>query len=383
MLAKSIRGTSFAEIESAFNQSLEDGFAPTLAFVFVSYTQEIKAISQLLDAKHISIFGATTSGEFTDGDFSQGSIVILLLDMNREYFKILIEDYTGKDAAQVGRSMAESGVHLFEKPAFILSYGVAIPEGLTIGERLVRCIEEVTHTDTPIWGGVAGDDFRFKESFVFTNGHLMNEGMIMLILDAEKVTLTGQAAAGWKAVGTEKTITKANGNWIYEIDEKPAAEMVLKYMGLNLTKAEAETVNPGGLVVFTVFREDREPVMRSSVSFDWDNKSIFVSDSIKVGERIRLTLPADFDMIEKVTDDAKLIHKNELPGAEALLMFSCMGRLSQFGPMISDEINGVKNAFGVPMAGFFSYGEFGRVTGGDNQFHNFTCCWVALKENIA
>jgi hypothetical protein len=25
-------------------------------------------------------------------------------------------------------------------------------------------------------------------------------------------------------------------------------------------------------------------------------------------------------------------------------------------------------------------GEFGRATNGNNEFHNLTCCWVALKE---
>ena len=383
MLAKSIKGTSLAEIETALNLSMAHGYKPTLAFVFLSYTQDIEAISKLLDENGISIFGATTSGEFIDGDVGEGSVAILLSDIKRENFKVLIEDYTGKDAAEVGKSMAKNGLNFFKKPAFIVSYGVVVPDGLTIGERLIRCMEEVTDADTQIWGGVAGDDFRYKESFVFSNRQILNQGMIMLVLDAEKINVKGQAAAGWRAVGTEKTITKANGNWIYEIDDKPAAEMVLKYMGLKLTKAEAESFNPGGISVFTLLRKDGEPVLRSSINFDWENKAIYVSGSIKEGDRFRLTLPADFDMIETVTKDAEQIRKHGIPDAEALIMFSCMGRLGQFGPMISDEINGVKNAFGVPMAGFFSYGEFGRVTDGNNEFHNFTCCWVALKENIS
>lgn len=383
MQSKSIRGNSAEEIKTALRDSMSDGYRPTLAFVFLSYTQDIEAISKLLDEKGISIFGATTSGEFIDGDVGEGSVAILLSNIKRENFKILIEDYTGRDAGQVAKSMTQNGVKLFNKPAFILSYGVVVPDGLTIGERLIRCMEEVTDADTPIWGGVAGDDFRFKESFVFSNRQCMNQGIIMLVLDADKIVVKGQAAAGWKAVGTEKTITKAEGNSIFEIDDKPAAEMVSKYMGLNLTKIEAETVNPSGVSVFTLLRNEGDPVLRSSINFDWENKSILVSGSIKVGDKIRLTLPADFDMIETVTKDAEEICKNEIPDAEAVIMFSCMGRLGQFGPMISDEINGVKNAFGVPMAGFFSYGEFGRVTNGNNEFHNFTCCWVALKENIS
>jgi hypothetical protein len=61
-------------------------------------------------------------------------------------------------------------------------------------------------------------------------------------------------------------------------------------------------------------------------------------------------------------------------------MFSCSGRLVELGPMVGKEIDGIKNTFGVPMAGFFTYGEYGRATNGDNEYHNYTCCWVALKE---
>ncbi|HLK29599.1 MAG TPA: hypothetical protein VKT28_13565 [Puia sp.] len=46
---------------------------------------------------------------------------------------------------------------------------------------------------------------------------------------------------------------------------------------------------------------------------------------------------------------------------------------------IKNEIQGMRKAFDVLMAGFFTYGEFGRTKNGDNEFHNNTC-WVALKE---
>ena len=378
MKAKSIKGNSTEEIKLAFLESI-DGFKPTLAFVFLSIKQDRDAISAMLDAEGISIFGATTGGEFIDGDIGAGSIAILLLDMNPSYFKILLEDYNEKEIGSVTKAMMKAALQEFTNPAFILSHGIKVPEGLTIGEPIIRSMEEVAGTGATIWGGVAGDDFIFKESFVFTNKKSLVEGIIMLVLDADKILVKGQAASGWKAVGTEKTITRSFGNWIYEIDNQPAAEMVLKYMGLNLTKEEAETFNPG-VTVFSLLRKEGEPVMRSSGVFNWEDKSISMNGSIKEGDKIRLTLPPDFEMVETVTKEAELIQQTEMPDAEALVMFSCMGRLGEFGPMISDEINGVKNAFNVPMAGFFCYGEFGRVNHGNNEFHNQTCCWVALKE---
>jgi hypothetical protein len=32
------------------------------------------------------------------------------------------------------------------------------------------------------------------------------------------------------------------------------------------------------------------------------------------------------------------------------------------------------------MAGFFTYGEYGRTKKGKQEFHSGACCWVALKE---
>jgi hypothetical protein len=200
-------------------------------------------------------------------------------------------------------------------------------------------------------------------------------------LNGDKITVKGLAASGQKAVGTEKIITKTMGDWVYEIENQPASEMVLKFLGLDLTPEEAETFNPNDHnVVFSVSRDKGDPVLRSAGVFDWKNKSIFILGGIKEGDKVRLTLPPDFEVVDEVSKDADRIHKEELSEADALLMFSCIGRLGQFGPLMGDEIEGVRKVFNVPMAGFFTYGEFGRTKNGNNEFHNNTCCWVALKE---
>lgn len=46
----------------------------------------------------------------------------------------------------------------------------------------------------------------------------------------------------------------------------------------------------------------------------------------------------------------------------------------------SQEIEGIKNVWNVPMAGMFSNAELGRATGSDLEMHNETTCIVALKE---
>ncbi len=64
----------------------------------------------------------------------------------------------------------------------------------------------------------------------------------------------------------------------------------------------------------------------------------------------------------------------------APIMFSCVGRKVALGPLIGKEIDGIGDIFDAPMAGFFSYGEFGRATDGNHEYHNLTCCWLVMKE---
>lgn len=381
MKAKSIKGNSPEEIKTAFVDSLSDGFKPTLAFVFISIKIDIAEVCMLLDQQRIQIFGATTGGEFIDGDISAGSIAILLLDMDPSNFMILLEDYYDKEPEVVAKEMAGKAKEQFKNPSFIISNSFELANSNVMGEPIVRAIEAVCGTNTIIWGGNAGDDFMFRETVVFTNHQSTKRGILLLVLNGDKVTVKGLAASGQKAVGTEKIITKTEGDWVYEIDNQPAAEMVLKFLGLNLTREEAETFNPTtNNVVFSVSRDKGDPVLRGVGVFNWKNKSIFILGSIKEGDKVRLTLPPDFEVVEEVSKNADKINKEEMPDADALLMFSCIGRLGQFGPLVGDEIEGVRKAFSVPMAGFFTYGEFGRTKNGNNEFHNNTCCWVALKE---
>jgi hypothetical protein len=91
-------------------------------------------------------------------------------------------------------------------------------------------------------------------------------------------------------------------------------------------------------------------------------------------------MPPDFDIVEKVLGKANELKNTTHGDAEALLIFSCAGRLSALGPLISEENEGLSEIWKAPMAGFFTYGEYGRAINGGQEFHSTTCCWVALKE---
>lgn len=379
MKAKSIKGSSVTEIINAFKQSLLDGFKPTLAFVFISIKHNRDELISMLDSYDIQIFGSTSSGEINDSEILHEGISILLMDMSRANFKILLEEYENTDPVELAKTMTKNALELYANPAFILCTSLAKITEMAVGEKILYSISEVAGKDAVIWGGGAGDDLRFKETFTFTNKKESNNGILILVLDNNNVIVKGRAATGQKPVGTQKTITKADDNWILEIDNQPAAEFMPKFLGKSLTKEEYKDFDIG-TVILSLSKEKGEPIIRSTMGLNWENKGMAVSGRVKEGDKIRLTLPLDFDVVEQVSADARKIQSTQIPEADALLMFSCIGRMNDFGPLTVDEVNGIRSAFQVPMAGFFSYGEYGRATNGDNEFQNMTCCWVALKE---
>jgi len=113
MKAKSIKGKSPEEIQSALQESMADGFKPTLAIVFLSVSQDRKAIGKVLDEYGIAIYGVTTHGEFIDEDLGKESIAILLVDINPAYFTILFEEYPEKNYREVTQDMAKKAKEKF------------------------------------------------------------------------------------------------------------------------------------------------------------------------------------------------------------------------------------------------------------------------------
>ena len=378
MKAKSIKGTSPEEIQSALEQSLADGFTPTLAIVFLSISQNRKAITEILDQAGLQIFGATTNGEFTDEVPEKLSTAILLLDMNPDYFHILHKEYNDEKYKETATSLAKAAKEKISNPAFL----IAGSHASTDAEALLRSFEEVIGPQVNVYGGMAGDDFTFSEQFVFTNDWESKQGLLVLALDENKITIKGKATCGWKAVGTERIVTKSEGTHVYTVDNIPVLDITTKYGGIENVNPD----NPGLLLEIAanfplqLQREKGDPVMRPGLVIDWTDHSFYCSGTVPQGSKVRFSLPPDFDVMDKVIQEVANLKATEMPKADAVVVFSCAGRILSLGPLMTQELEGIKNVWNVPMVGIFSNAELARATGGSLEMHNLTTCVVALKE---
>ena len=121
MKAKSIKGQTPEEIESTLKKCMDDGFAPTLAIVFLSVKQDRQTICGILEKEGIAIYGATTDGEIIDSEIMEKSVAILLLDINKEYFTILFEEVKNENFQEVSTVVAQKALNSFSNPTFLVS----------------------------------------------------------------------------------------------------------------------------------------------------------------------------------------------------------------------------------------------------------------------
>ncbi len=384
MKAKSIKGNSPEEIKTALDQSMADGFKPTLAIVFISIKQDRKAICEILQNEGIDIAGATSSGEFINGHQTEGETVIMLLNINRDDYCILFGDIGERSLSDVASHMAQAALQKFNKPAFILlSTGFSASGEFLKGETLIRSLEKELGPQVNIFGGMAGDDITFTGTYVFTNTQSTDYGMVALVLNEDKISLHGMAISGWKPMGVFRTVTKSEGNLIYTIDDQPALKMYLRFLGMDISSADDHVKffdSVGVHYPFQIERENREPLMCNPIGYDKEKKALICESDVAQGSKFRFSTPPDFDIIETVVNKASELKNETHAEAEALLIFSCAGRLSALGPMAQGENEGLSGVWNVPMAGFYTYGEFGRAINGKHEFHSTTCCWVAMKE---
>jgi len=365
--------TSLEQLEARIQEALSQVKTPTLAMVFCSVIYQVNQISEIFARYNIDLFGATSSGEIADEKVFEESIVVMLLNIDREYYKLKIFDAQGMTSYRVGHDVAEWAQTIYKKPAFLL-----MSAGLHAdGEQIVKGIIDEMGYQVPLVGGLAGDDLKMQGTLVFCSSQVIPNGVIALIFDRNAVELHGMAVSGWKAIGTPKIITKAIGNVVYSIDNQPALEVYRRYLGVTGINSDHTLAAEYPL---HVEREDGFCVLRAAMVINED-KSMVYAGTVPEGAKVRFSMPPGFEVVDCAIEQFSAFNK-QIPEADAVVLFSCKARHLVLGPMVEDEISAICKLWNVPLVGFFTYGEIGPCSGGRCDFHNDTLCLVLIQKKV-
>jgi hypothetical protein len=300
----------------------------------------------------------------------------MLLDLDKNSFKVLVEEYESRDPLEASRRIAVNAGNIFTDPGFLIASST-----FEINYNdLLKGFKEIAGEDVNVCGGVAGDEINNTDGVVFTNNQIHKMGIVAVAFDKTKVSIGGRAFCGWKPLGTVKTVTRSDGNWIYEIDGENALDVTLRYAGIKeLPDDYSEAIILVSRTLAMQFMRDKGDPVTLVGLIDKEKGAFFVHQDTPVGTKMRFAVPPDFEVVDEVVENLSEI-KSDIPEADAVLLYSCAARIDVLGPIVKNEIKRINNIWNAPMAGFFCNGELARANGGDLEIHNLTACCTVLKE---
>lgn len=240
-----------------------------------------------------------------------------------------------------------------------LKHILLISDGqLVNGSELSNGISEVTPETVVITGGMAGDADEFNETLVGLNDELGTGNVVGIGFYGDNLKVGFGTMGGWDEFGPHRTVTKSNGNVLYELDDKNALDLYKKYLGPKANEL------PGSALLFPLSMKttpDSEPLVRTILSINENDKSMTFAGDIPEGSTVRF-MKSNFD---RIIDGASVAALNSLDRAsdslqpQLVLLISCVGRKLVLDQRIEEEIEAVEEVFGenVCYCGFYSYGE--------------------------
>lgn len=370
MKAQTFKVSTPEEILPAIDTFRKNTGMPTLAIVFASVAHSLEQIQHVFRNTGIAVFGASSSGEVADTVVCEESIVFMLLDIVPDVFQLAAFEGYGRTSYQLGQQVGDWARTTFANPALLL-----LSAGLQAdGEQIVRGVIDAVGYELPLFGGLAGDDLRMQGTYVFSRENLLSLGALALLFDSQQIELNGTAVSGWRGIGTPKTITRSEGNIVYEIDGEPALDVYARYLNLSMGSSTALNAEHPLLLL----RDDGAFVLRAAMIINPD-KSMVYAGSVPQGSRVLFSMPPGFEITDHALEGLQEFRKIT-PEVDAVLMFSCKARHLALGPIIDDEISAVYQLWQMPMVGFFTYGEIGPNSLGHCDFHNDTLSMVLLRQ---
>jgi len=376
MRVKTFQGDSLDAVYQSISDLIAADFKPTLAIVFSSVSHDLGKLRQLLSSFNLDVYGATSAGEIVDDEVLEFSVGGMLLDLDKEDYKIILKHTSDSNTFTISKETAIESRNYFTNPAFItLAGGIA-----TDGEEIIRGFKAEMGEEVALFGGLAGDDLTTSGTTVFSNAEQSDNGLITLVINQDHIEVGNIAASGWESVGIEKTITKANGNIVYTIDGERALDVFIKYFGLSTeidaTKEVIEAI--GTQFPLQIQRPGKPSVLRTPLVGNEEDHSIIFAGTVPEGAKVKFSVSPGFEIIDLAVTKASTL-KPRIPEADALILVSCKARHLALGPLVEEEIAGMRELWDAPLVGFFSYGEIGIQESGTCDFHNETCSLIVLK----
>jgi hypothetical protein len=318
----------------------------------------------------------STAGEILGRNVFEKTLALTAIHFNQTPIELVETTISNaNDSLKAGETLAE------KLPGKDLKHVLVFSDGLLVnGTDLAIGLHNKLPKDVSVTGGLVGDSANFKKTVVGLDKTAESGKIVAIGLYGSEIMVAYGSLGGWDDFGPSRTITKSEGNVLFEFDGQPALELYKKYLG-----DKAAELPGSGLLFPLSLNIDGVEIVRTLLAIDEEKQSMTFAGTIPQGVQAKL-MKANFDRLVDGAGDAAGLTTNRIAKdqAELAILVSCVGRKLILGERIEDELDAVQSVLGeeIPMTGFYSYGELCPTSPSENQCKllNQTMTVTTLRE---
>lgn len=360
------------ELCTQLTEKLDD-LAPSVIILFASPSYDYSTLLQLMTAAYPDtiIVGSSSAGEFTSHINSSDSVNALAIYSDEIRFSAGFATGIQSDREAVANQLVQSLKGL-DDYSYRYHTALLFADALSgYTDDLVEVLTEKTTGMYQFFGGGAGDNANFKNTYVFYGETAAKDAAVMLEILSNKPLGIG-IGHGWKPNGKRMKVTEADGLRLISLNAIPAAEVFE-----NFARETNQNYDPGSPIPFFLnnvlgFEVNEVYKLRCPLAV-LDDGSVLLASDIPVGASVHFmtsTTNAAKEAAVMATVSALKQLDNNAPSVA--LFFDCVATRLRLGNDFSFELDKVQEVLKeTNYIGCNTYGQVARVNG---QFTGFQNC---------
>lgn len=404
-IGKATSGTGFDRGRKAAQAALNrlSRYKPTLALLFVSSELDIQQVTNGVGdvLGDCPLLGTSTAGEIANGYFALGVVVAVIAsprlrvhigvgrDVSSDYKRAVSEALTAGDVAEyfspdhplhqvLRMSTSRSGG---VSPAFMIMFSPgATMARPSLSHEIHTELRKASANRVPIFGGSSSDFFRFEANCQIANGRVFHDSLVTAFVEADILFGLG-AAHGFSPTTKTALVTRATGHVVHELDGRPAAEVCSKLLDIPVGRLG------NGALWFSQFPFGTTDLYGNSLlqvpEFVLPDGSVQFGPLMSNNQVITLMRASRNDIVEAgLAAYNKALRQGGLKRPTLAIMFSCALRKRLMGGDERQEMELLRRKAGVPVCGFYTFGEQGISDDGLPVFLNQSVSTLVLSDEL-
>lgn len=321
--------------------------------------------------------GCSASGEISEQGLADGQLVLTGIRFDAPGLYSASVDVTdpadSRSAGErLGRALAARGaVH----SALVFAPGVGIS-----GTQLIEGLQCGLGGNVELSGALGGDGGAFQRSLTVCADGVFEQRVVAVGFDSPRVRLRRGCSHGWRAFGPQRSVTRADGRRLLELDGEPALSTYKQYLGEHARDLPMSAL----LFPFELLAEasDSAGLIRTPLAVDESDGSLTLAGDVEVGNSLRLMHGTTDSLVEGAMTAAQQA-RAEAAGESVALLVSCVGRKIVMGRRADEEFEAARSVFGADttIAGLYAHGGISPAPHtADCKLHNQSVIVTHLTE---